>query len=80
MSHHAESRGHVATKLCLRYTRVERYRLMMIFKEGEKENRRYSNRDVRKGSWIDRLGWLLGLIWLAVALNFAYANLTKFYL
>ena len=52
MSHHAESRGHVATKLCLRYTRVERYRLMMIFKEGEKENRRYSNRDVRKGSFI----------------------------
>ena len=52
MSHHAESRGHVATKLCLRYTRVERYRLMMIFKEGEKENRRYSNRDVRKGRYL----------------------------
>ncbi len=52
MSHHAESRGHVATMLCLRYTRVEeRYRLMRIVKGGEKENRRYSNRDVRKGSW-----------------------------
>jgi hypothetical protein len=51
MSHHAESRGHVATMLCLRYTRVEeRYRLMRIVKGGEKENRRYSNRDVRKGS------------------------------
>jgi hypothetical protein len=33
-----------------------------------------------ESSGIDRLGRLLGLIWLAVALNFAYANLTKFYL
>jgi hypothetical protein len=51
MSHHAESRGHVATMLGLQDTRLEeRYRLIMIVSGGEKENRRYSNRDVRKGS------------------------------
>ncbi len=64
MSHHAESRGHVATMLCLRYTRVEeRYRLMRIVKGGEKENRRYSNRDVRKGrfnSIVDPENWTIG--------------------
>ena len=52
MSHHAESRGHVATMLGLQDTRLEgRYRLIMIVSGGEKENRRYSNRDVRKGSY-----------------------------
>jgi hypothetical protein len=52
MSQHAESRGPVATMLGLQDTRVEeRYRLMMIVNGGDKENRRYSNRDVRKGSF-----------------------------
>ena len=52
MSHHAESRGHAATMFGLQGTRVEeRNRVMMIVNEGEKENRRYSNRDVRKGSY-----------------------------
>jgi hypothetical protein len=39
-----------------------------------------SGRRRPESNWIDRLSRLLGLIWLAVAMVFAYANLTKFYL
>jgi hypothetical protein len=31
-------------------------------------------------SWLDRLCRLLGWAWLAMALVFAFANITKFYL